>query len=51
MWSPIDLADIDGDGALEIILEAESYENNWLEVEAERAGSFHTIFSGLGGYL
>jgi hypothetical protein len=50
-WSPIDIADVDGDGQIEIILEGDAYENHWYEVDGIRDGSFKMIFSGLGYYL
>jgi hypothetical protein len=50
-WSPIDIADVDGDGHMEIILEGDAYENHWYEVDGIRDGSFKMIFSGLGYYL
>jgi hypothetical protein len=50
-WSPVDLADVDGDGHVEIILEGDAYEDHWLEVDCVKDGSPHTIFSGLGYYL
>lgn len=50
-WSPVDIADVDGDGHLEIVLEGDAYENHWFEVVALEGGSFETIFSGLGYYL
>lgn len=50
-WSLLDLADADGDGQVEIILEGDAYENHWLEVVGMRNGSLKTIFSGLGYYL
>jgi hypothetical protein len=50
-WSLVDLADVDGDGQIEVILEADAYENHWLEVDSVKDGSPHTIFSGLGYYL
>jgi hypothetical protein len=50
-WSPVDIADADGDGHLEIILEGDAYEDHWLEVVSFEGGSFKTIFSGLGYYL
>lgn len=50
-WSPVDLADADGDGQVEIILEGDAYEDHWLEVDRVKDGSPHTIFSGLGYYL
>ena len=50
-WSPIDLADADGDGQVDIVLGGDSYENHWLEVVSLRGGIPQTIFSGLGYYL
>src|ERR1039458_380654 len=50
-WSPVDIADVDADGHVEVILEGDAYEDHWLEVESVRAGSSHSIFSGLGYYL
>lgn len=50
-WAPIDLADADGDGQEEVILEGDAYENHWLEAVSVREGSARTIFSGLGYYL
>ena len=50
-WSPVDIADADGDGNLEIILEGDAYEDHWLEVVSVQGSSFKTIFSGLGYYL
>jgi hypothetical protein len=50
-WSPVDIADVDGDGHVEIILEGDAYEDHWLEVDGMKDGSFKTIFSGLGYYL
>jgi len=50
-WSPVDLADVDGDGQLDVILEGNAYENHWLEVDSVRDLSPKTIFSGLGYYL
>jgi hypothetical protein len=50
-WFPIGIADVDGDGQLEIILEGDAYENHWLEVDQMQGGSFRKIFSGLGYYL
>ncbi len=51
IWTPIDLADIDGTGQVDVILEADAYENHWLEVDSVKDGSTKTIFSGLGYYL
>jgi hypothetical protein len=45
------LADADGDGRIEVILEGDAYEDHWLEVESIQDGSSRTIFSGLGYYL
>jgi len=50
-WFPMGIADADGDGQLEIILEGDAYENHWLEVDQMQGGSFKKIFSGLGYYL
>jgi hypothetical protein len=50
-WFPLGIADVDGDGQLEIILEGDAYENHWLEVDKTQNGSFRTVFSGLGYYL
>lgn len=50
-WSLVDLADVDGDGKVEIILEGDAYEDHWLEVISVQNGSAKTIFSGLGYYL
>lgn len=50
-WFPLGIADVDGDGQLEIILEGDAYKNHWLEVDKMRDGSFRKIFSGLGYYL
>ncbi len=50
-WVPVDIADADGDGHVEFILEGDAYEDHWLEVVAMQDGGFKTIFSGLGYYL
>ena len=50
-WSPIDLADADGDGKEDVILEGDDYEDHWLEVVSVQNGVPHTLFSGLGYYL
>jgi len=50
-WSPIDFADADGDGQVDIILLGEEYENHWLEVVSVGRGPPRTVFSGLGYYL
>jgi hypothetical protein len=49
--SPVDLADVDGCGKIEIILEADAYEDHWLEVISVHDGVSTTIYSGLGYYL
>lgn len=50
-WFPMGIADVDGDGQLEIILEGDAHEDHWLEVDQMQGGSFRKIFSGLGYYL
>ena len=50
-WSPVDIADVDGDGHSEIVLRGDAYEDHWLEVVSVTGGQFKTIFSGLGHYL
>ena len=50
-WFPMGIADVNGDGQLEVILEGDSYEDLWLEVDKMQGGSFRKIFSGLGYYL
>jgi hypothetical protein len=50
-WSPVDIADVDDNGHLEIILEGDAYENHWFEVVSMQDGSLKTIYSGLGYYL
>ncbi len=50
-WFPMGIADVDGDGQLEIIMEGDAYQNHWLEVDKMQAGSFRKIYSGLGYYL
>jgi len=50
-WSPIGLADVDGDGQVDVILEGDAYEDHWIEVDTVKGTSFHTVFSGLGYYL
>jgi hypothetical protein len=50
-WSPIDLADVNGDGHIDVVLEGDAYEDHWFEVDSVEDSSSHTIFSGLGYYL
>jgi hypothetical protein len=50
-WSPLDMADINGDGQIEIILRGDDYEDHWFEVDRIKNGAVETIFSGLGYYL
>ena len=50
-WSLLDLADVNAEGLVEVILEGDAYEDHWIEVDGMKDGSFKTIFSGLGYYL
>ena len=50
-WSPIDLADVDGDGQVDVVLRGDAYEDHWLEVVSIGRGSSRTVFSGLVYYL
>jgi hypothetical protein len=50
-WSPMDLADVNGDGQLDVILEGDAYEDHWIEVDSLKDGRTRAIFSGLGYYL
>ena len=50
-WYPIDLADADGDGHADVILQGDAYEDHWLEVVSVGHGVSRTVFSGLGYYL
>lgn len=50
-WFPMGIADVDGDGQLEIIMEGDAYEDHWLEVDKMQGGIFRKVFSGLGYYL
>jgi HsdM N-terminal domain len=50
-WTLIDLSDLEGGGTLDVILQADAYENHWLEVVSMDGGRARTIFSGLGYYL
>jgi len=50
-WSLLDLADAQGNGQVDIILQGDEYENHWLEVVSVRDGTPRTVFSGLGYYL
>jgi hypothetical protein len=49
--SPVDVADAEGKGQVDVILEADSYENHWIEVDRVQDGSSHAVFSGLGYFL
>jgi hypothetical protein len=50
-WYLVDLADADGDGQVDVILEGDAYEDHWLEVVSLHHRSPETVFSGLGYYL
>jgi hypothetical protein len=50
-WFPMGIADVEGDGQLEIILEGDAHEDHWLEVDKMQGASFKKIYSGLGYYL
>jgi hypothetical protein len=50
-WSPLDLADAEGDGKVDVILSGDAYEDHWIEVISIENGSAKTIFSGLGYFL
>jgi hypothetical protein len=50
-WLPIDLADVNGDGQVDVVLEGDAYEDHWIEVVSYHNGSPETVFSGLGYYL
>jgi hypothetical protein len=50
-WSLIDVADVEGNAQLDIVLEGDAYEDHWLEVISLSNGSPQTVFSGLGYYL
>jgi hypothetical protein len=50
-WSPLDVADVNGDGKIEVILEGNAYEDHWMEVDTVWNGIHRTVFSGLGYYL
>lgn len=50
-WTPLDIVDVTGDGHEDVVLQADAYENQWMEVISMRDGLPKTIFSGLGYYL
>jgi hypothetical protein len=51
-WSPFDIADVNGDGKDEIVLEGDAYEDHWLEVFSVGDGlETKKIYGGLGYYL
>ncbi|HXR32367.1 MAG TPA: hypothetical protein VN830_01570 [Verrucomicrobiae bacterium] len=50
-WSPLDLADVEGDGNVDVILSGDAYEDHWIEVIRIKDGLAKTVFSGLGYYL
>jgi hypothetical protein len=50
-WALLDIANVEGDGSEDVILEGDAYENHWLQVVSIHDGAVQTIFSGLGYYL
>lgn len=50
-WALVDVADADGSGRPDIVLEGDAYEDHWFEVLSVHDGRCETIFSGLGYYL
>ena len=50
-WSLVDVGDVEGDGQVDVIFEADSYENHWFEVDRVQDVYSRTIFSGLGYFL
>src|SRR4029077_21263663 len=50
-WTPVDLADVEGDGQIDVILEGDAHENHWLEVDSVKDGLAKNIFSGLCSFL
>ena len=50
-WFPMGIADVAGDGQLDIILEGDAHQDHWFEVDQMQGGSFRKVFSGLGYYL
>ena len=43
-WAPVDIADVEGDGRVEFVLEGDSLEDHWFEVVSPHGDSFETIF-------
>lgn len=50
-WATVDIADVEGAGRDDIILEGDAYEDHWLQVVRVQDGAARIIFSGLGYYL
>lgn len=50
-WTPAELADVDGDGQIDVVIKADADENHWLEVFSRKKGVWATVFSGLGYFL
>src|SRR5579863_5214550 len=50
-WTAVDVADVEGAGQPDIILEGDEYENHWFEAVSVKGGIARTVFSGLGYYL
>jgi hypothetical protein len=51
-WAAIDIADVNGDGEQEVVMQGDAYENHWFEVVAVKPDfSTKLLYSGLGYYL
>jgi hypothetical protein len=51
-WTPVDIADVNGDGEPEVVLQGDAYEDHWFEVLTVKPDLSTTLlYSGLGYYL